>query len=88
MATLGTLVSRTRDRLNEATARFWTDDQLKNWINEGQRDIARRLEVIQSEASINIVAETNDYTPELNIVRIHRVEYVDSQGIIYALDIS
>lgn len=86
MATYNDVLTMVRDRLNEPTARFWTDAQLLAWISEGQRDIARRIEVIQSSTATNIVANQNDYTITANIVRVHRVEYTDPQGVIYALE--
>lgn len=86
MTTLLDLRTSLRDRLNEPSARFWSNAQLNNWLNEGQKDIARRLEVIQTQSTINVVANQNDYTLNLPIVRVYRIEYTDPNGIIYPLE--
>ena len=30
------------DRLDETSARYWTDKELNRWLNEGAQDVARR----------------------------------------------
>lgn len=77
-ATLGTLVTRLRDRLNEPAARHWTDAQVRRWINEGAREVARIGETLLSTGTVTAVAGTQTYamsglSPQP--VRVHRAEF-------------
>lgn len=72
------LITETRARLNEATAKQWSDVQLTVWINEGLRDIARRTEVLQARTNITAVVGTQEYLMPTDVVRAHRVEYIPS----------
>lgn len=74
-ATLSTLRSRLRVRLEEASARFWDDSDLNTWINEGARDIARRAEVLEATTTINTTANTQQYTLPADTLRVYRVEW-------------
>lgn len=80
MATQADILTSIRDRLNESTARAWTDVQLRKWINEGVRDIARQCEIVKSDATVSTSASTQQYTMTENIVRIYRVEWSPSSG--------
>lgn len=88
--TLGQLKLSLRNRLNEDTARAWSDDKLREWIMEGARDVARRAECLWATSSFAVVAGTPSYslaaiTP--GIVRIHRVEFVPTgQQLNYCLE--
>lgn len=79
MTTLGELVTNVRERLDEATSGFWTDTQLRKWVQEGARDVARRAEVLLSTAEIIGVAgqqvyETADGVPS-DALRVYRAEW-------------
>jgi len=72
------VITRTRDILREASAREWSDDQLRRWINDGIRDLARTVEYMETTDTLAIVAGTQSYslsTISPAIARIHRVEY-------------
>lgn len=78
-ATLGTLVTRLRDRLNEPSQRHWTDAQVRRWINEGAREVARVGETLLATGSVTIVAGTQTYALSAlspQPVRVHRAEYI------------
>lgn len=72
---LGILVTDVRDRLDESTEQQWTDPQLRKWINEGARDIARRCEVLQDRDDIPAVTGQQEYDLPATILRVYRVEY-------------
>jgi hypothetical protein len=77
-ATLATLRSRVRDRLDEASARHWTDAQLNGWVNDGAEDIARQTESLLAIGTVSAVAGTQTYslaslTP--SPIRLHRIEF-------------
>ncbi len=78
MATQGEILTQTRDRLNEASARHWTDAQLYRWINEGAADVARRTECLLAKSTVNVSGGTRSYSlaslsPQP--LRMHRAEY-------------
>lgn len=73
--TLTNFLTRVRSRLDESTARFWTDDELTAWINEGANDIARRGEILQATTTINTVANTQQYALPDRTLRVYRVEW-------------
>lgn len=79
-----------RNRLNEQTARAWLDQQLRSWILEGARDVARRAECLWSINTFAVLAGVPTYslaTISPGIVRIHRIEYVPTgQQMNYALE--
>lgn len=74
--TLNTILTDVRNRLDETTARFWTDAELTNWINDGLRDISRRTETIQQfYTGLTTTASQAKYHLPPDVIRIHRVEY-------------
>lgn len=73
--TQGTYITSVRERLDEPTERFWTDIELRRWINEAARDIARRTETLQEVDPVTIVAGTQQYTLAADILRVHRAEF-------------
>lgn len=73
--TLLSMRTKVRRRLDESTARFWTDADLNEWINEGAREVARRAETLQATTNISSVADTQQYSLPSNVFRVHRVEF-------------
>lgn len=86
MATLSDLIDQVRDHLDEPDEEQWTNVQIRKWINEGVRDVARRGEVVQARATIATVSGTQEYSLPTDIVRIHRVEYQDASNQTTALE--
>lgn len=77
MTTLGELLVDVKAKLDESgVSRAWPNEDLRRWIMEGARDMARRSETLQSTDSIAIVAGTNEYTCPADVVRIHRAIWV------------
>lgn len=75
MTTQGDFITKARVRLNESTARQWTDTNLRQWINEGARDIARKTESLEDRDTVAAVVGTAEYTLDTDVIRIHRVEF-------------
>lgn len=87
MLTLTDLVTRTRDLLDESSAREWTDAQIKRWIMDGARDVARRTECLQERFTTPAAAGIQEYLLPEDAVRVHRVEYVmTGDGNTYVLE--
>lgn len=80
-------IARARSRLDEVTARFWTDAELLVWLNEAVRDVARRSETFQTQTTIAVVAGDQDYNLPADLLRLTRVEFVETGDTsVYTLD--
>ena len=75
MATQATYLTNIRNKLDETTSGQWSDAELRTWINEAARDIARRTESLQTYEEINVTANTQEYTVNDGCLRVHRVEW-------------
>lgn len=64
-----------RVRLDELSARAWLDPQLDGWINEGARDIARRLECLQAIKDIPVNTGVQQSPAPTDMIRINRMEW-------------
>lgn len=58
----GEMRTEVRYLLNESTAAFWTDTEIDNWLDQGQRDIAVKALCIESTGSITTAAGTREYS--------------------------
>lgn len=75
--TLAEYIRRSRSVLDEPTARFWTDAELTDWINDGARDLARRAEdLLTYDQTLAIAANVATYSLPSDVIRIHRAEFV------------
>ncbi len=86
--TLGQLVTDLKARLDErGISRAWPNEDLRRWLMEGVRDVARRAEVLQDTATISVTAGDNEYTVPSDVVRLYRVLWVpDDSGSQYPLE--
>lgn len=89
--TLTQSLASIRARLDEPTSVYWTDVDLRRWVNEILRDMARRTECLRGIYNQAAVAGTTDYTPAFtsttNVYRIYRVEFIPTgQTSVYPLE--
>lgn len=75
MTTQAQFIRRSRVRLDELSARAYEDQMIREWINEGARDIVRRTETLEDRDTIPAVVGTGEYSLDTDIVRVHRVEF-------------
>lgn len=73
--TQATYITRIREALDEDTARFWDEAEIRRWINDAAQEIARRTEILQDIDTITAVAGTAEYTLGADALRVHRVEF-------------
>lgn len=78
--TLPNAITQVRDLLDEASAQFWSDDQITSWLNEACADSQRRAEWKQEIADITVVADTQKYDAPTDVLRIHRVTFTPNLG--------
>lgn len=86
--TQGELLIDVRERLDEVgTGHQWEDGEIRRWINDGARDIARKCETLLATANITGVAGTQTYAMPTNVIRVHRVEWkATGDSAIYPLE--
>lgn len=89
--TLGAALDSIRSRLNEPTAVYWDDQDLRRWVNEILKDMARRTECLRGTYSQAAVVGTTSYTPAFtattNMFRLYRVEFIPTgQTDVYPLE--
>lgn len=80
-----------RSRLDEPTAEYWTDTDLRRWINEIALDMARRTESLRGTYDQAAVAGTKAYTPAFtsttNVYRIYQIDFIPTGSTLtYPLD--
>ncbi len=71
--TVADAVTSIRERLDEATSSQWTDQQIRRWLNEGIREMARRTFHYQDSDTIAVLAGTGIYTCDTDVLRINQV---------------
>jgi len=79
---LTTLISDVRSRLDEDTEGYWTDTMITRWLNEGNRDVAYRMENLEATETSNIVANQHNYSLPSDYLKIKRVT-ADSHPLSY-----
>ena len=86
--TLTQLIANLREnRLDEREAHQWQDDELRRWINEGTRDVARRAEILFTTSDVAFGAGVQEVTAPTDVLRIHRAEWrPTSQDQIWPLE--
>lgn len=78
MTTQATFLERLReDRLDEASADQWQDEELRRLLNEGAADIARKTECLQDRTTVPAIVSptTAEYTIPAAAIRVFRVEF-------------
>jgi hypothetical protein len=80
-------IEQVRARLAEETPGFFTDSQIRAWLNDGVREVARRSLWKRTSSSVSVVAGTQFYTAPSTAIQISRVEYkASTSNAIYPLE--
>ena len=73
-------ITAIRSRLDEPSSQYWTDVDLRRWINEIMLDMARRTESLRGTYDQAAVAGTKAYTPAwtstTNMYRIYAIDFI------------
>lgn len=57
-----------RERLREPTAAAWQNTELRRWIMEAARDIARRTKCFEKSGTVAVIANTRTYTAPVDML--------------------
>ena len=78
---LAALVTATRDELNEPTAGFWSDTELKRWINRASMDLAESARLAAATSTtVTTVSGTEKYNLPSDFGAVRQVELVDASN--------
>lgn len=80
MPTATELLAEVRDIIDEPAAAQWTDAQLRKWINEANRDLARSTRHYKKSIEIETVAGTGSYTVDADVIAIEHAWFWDVGG--------
>lgn len=78
--TLSNIRSNVRARLDETSARFWSDAQLNTWIGQAANNIAKRSETLLDMRTIPVITNGPKYPAPADTVRLHRIEFSPDNG--------
>lgn len=73
--TLATMITNVRSLLDEPNPQFWQNSELTNWINEACAEIARKCEWKRAQATIAVLANTQNYTAPADMYRAYRITF-------------
>lgn len=82
MTTLLECLTDVKARIADTTGKFWSDTNLKRWINQGLKDVARKSETLEHIDDISVTGGdgTTSYSLATDLFRVHRVTYVITAG--------
>ncbi len=87
MTTQAQVLTMVRARLDEADGEHqWLNSELRSWMNEAMRDIARRTESLMQSDTVTGVVGQHNYTLDSDIVRVHMVEWRPTAGGVYLME--
>lgn len=82
-------ITEVRSRIDEedSTTGFVLDSQIRAWINEGVREVARRSLWKRTSGSVSVTAGTQYYTAASAAIQIYRLEFTPTgQTLKYRLE--
>lgn len=74
--TQAVLLNELSQRLGDPHLTYFSPEELRTWINEGAREIARRTECLRDTLLVAVTSGTASYSGPTNMVRIHRVSFM------------
>lgn len=85
-STLKMLRDDLRERLHEPDPRQYRDTWLNKIINEGAKDLCRRTECHRATWTADTLDLVQSYTGPADIVRVHRLEFIQSDDTTIPLE--
>lgn len=75
MKTVGNIMSEAAVRLDDEGMVRFTAANLRTWIEEGTKEVARRTECLRKDSTIAVLADTQTVTGPPDMVRIYHAQY-------------
>lgn len=76
--TMAQALTRVREQVDESSAAQWSQTELRRWIMEAAKDIARRTRCLRSSATVSSVAGQSEYTVSTRLVEVTHADYLAS----------
>lgn len=84
--TIAQIITAARYLVNDRTSPYFSDDdEMLRWGNDGRFQICKDGHGIQTSESIDLVADTLEYTPTANYIKIETVLYTNASSEVIAL---
>ena len=77
---LSSMRTEVRSRMAESGSGFFTDDQLDQWLMDGQRDVAVQVEPVITTATTATTDGTAEYELPSDVLSIRQVQYLDTSS--------
>lgn len=71
--TIATALEALRERLDEPAEAQWSDKELRRWLHEGIRDVARRTRLYQDQTTVDVTANAHEVTLSAEILAIEHL---------------
>ena len=85
--TMTNAITAVRSLLDEATAVFWSDTEIQNWVNEGCLEVSRRAEILWNTDAIAVTALTQTYNCPTDFLNGHRSQFaITGSDIVYPVE--
>lgn len=68
-------IGKVRSRIDEPTESFWKDYEIREWLNEGVAEVARRSEWNRASDEIAVTIGTQVYVCPTDLIRAYRIEF-------------
>jgi hypothetical protein len=93
MATLTQLIGRVRFFIDEPSSQNFTDADITYSLNRGQEEVVKEIvhenqDYFETFTDINLVAGTEFYTPPALFMKEKRIERLDTNEVLSAIDIN
>lgn len=74
------IITRVRQELVESVGAFWGDTELLNLLNKAERDFNNRTRLLETRATLDIIAGQSRYPLPANWLSARAIFYNDRQG--------
>lgn len=74
------LLTDIRSRLDSPDEGQFQDTEIRRWMNQAVKDVARRTETLETTATIVLTVGVQQYTAPADVIRIYRVEFIDASS--------
>lgn len=84
MVTMAQALTNVRSQVDElnTTNQYWGDPELRQWINEGVRSVARRTEtILVYNATLAAIVNQAKYNLPPDVIRVHRITFQPTNSI-------
>ena len=79
--TAAQIILNARSYLNDASAAFWSDTEMLQWVNDGLVDLVSRSHCLETTEDINLIVNQVEYAITSTYIVVKAVRYVDANDV-------